>query len=283
MICEIARIIHPDKEGHRQMGVITFKFDESYNKRTLVVGGWMAEERQWHKLKRQWRRAIVDVNRELPRGQKISRYHAAEMNANDGDYKGWENRTELKIRFTKNLFRIVGTDFMTAVAVGIDLKSFIELFPHDPPNNGTPYVICMSLLMVLIGEAMAKHAPNERLALIHDHGDWDVHALNAYNRLIDDPKFEHRHRFVSITPLSWRDDTGLQSADMIAYEAMRLIDNQLWTGKDLRRAMQELLKHNHNVYAAWNNREALQKVKGVIDGRKSGLEIATVQQEKKDA
>lgn len=43
-VIDIAPVIHPDQRGHKYMAIFTFKFDESYNDRTLVIGGWIAEE-----------------------------------------------------------------------------------------------------------------------------------------------------------------------------------------------------------------------------------------------
>ena len=48
VICELAHIVHPDRAGKRFMAILTFKFDESYkDKRTLVVAGWIADDKQW--------------------------------------------------------------------------------------------------------------------------------------------------------------------------------------------------------------------------------------------
>jgi hypothetical protein len=266
MICEIVPIIHSGDPGHRYMGIFAFKFDESYNARTLVIGGWIAEASQWKILKRRWRRAIADANRQLPKGKKISRYHAANMNANDGEFRGWESRSEMKLWFTKRLFQIVSTDRMVAVASGIDLKAFCEIFPRrDPPDYGVAYTICMQLAMSRIGEALKRHPPMDRVAIVHDHGNWDKEALEAFNVLVDDPEWQYRQRFVSITPLRWQEDAGLQSADLIAYECMRVVDNELWTGGNMRKAMQELLKRNPDIYPAYLDREALLAAKDEMD------------------
>jgi hypothetical protein len=101
------------------MFVFTYKFDESYKgKQTMVVGGWIGSEKQWGRTQRLWAKAIAYENNTLPEGHKITRYHAAEMNANDNEYKGWENEPYRKLRFTKRLLRIIGRSCMTPVACG---------------------------------------------------------------------------------------------------------------------------------------------------------------------
>src|SRR3989338_4726943 len=158
MISEIARSIHPDGVGHRLMAVVTFKFDESYKaSRTMVVGGWVAEEKPWRRVEKLWQKAIAYENRSLPDNMKISRYHAAEMNANEGEYKGWENEQYRKVRFTRKLFKIVSNGKMVAISCGIDLKAFFTVFPDNDPNDlSVPYVLCMKMLMLEIANALQR-------------------------------------------------------------------------------------------------------------------------------
>src|SRR5277367_3585603 len=100
MICEIAHAIHPANKGRRFMAVLTLKFDESYKARSLVIGGWIGNEKQWHRRKQLWQKALAFENKTLPENRKLSRYHAAQMNAHDGEFKGWENEPARSSRFT---------------------------------------------------------------------------------------------------------------------------------------------------------------------------------------
>jgi hypothetical protein len=259
-----ARIIHPDSPGHRFMVVLTYKFDESYkDARSLMVGGWIGEEEQWRTVQNQWGAAIAYENQTLPENRKISRYHASEMNARDHEFQGWEN--ERMVRLTKSLLEIVGKSGMTAVTCGVDLAAFLSIFPHrDPPDYGVAYGMCMKQLMLKIAEAMEHWEPDYRVALVHDHGDWDKLAYDGFYQLVDDPKWEHRERFVSITPLSSYADIGLQAADLIAYEAMRQLDDTLWTGDDMRVPLRELLKKTDDVYGFYFTRSYLEKFKQLV-------------------
>jgi len=85
----------------------------------------------------------------------------------------------------------------------------------------------MKQLMILLGEAMEDWEPEFRVAVVHDHSHWDNLAHDGFYQLVDDPTWPYRERFVSITPLSSYADIGLQTADLIAYEAMRWLDNNL--------------------------------------------------------
>jgi len=259
------------------MAVFTFKFDESYKrKRTLVVGGWIADERQWKRVEKRWQKAIAHENSTLPPEYQIKRYHAAEMNAGDGPFKGWD--TTRKHRFTNKLLKIVSNGQMTAASCGIDLAAFEELFPQrDPPDYGVAYIMCMGLLLLALADAAREQVPDATIAVIHDHGPWDMHALQAYNAWIDDNSWGERDRFLGITPLAWKDDVGLQSADLIAYEAMRAIDAELWSKKQdapMRYALRMLVGKNVPVYGVYNSRKGLEALAQLFEekyGYKTGI------------
>jgi hypothetical protein len=192
------------------------------------------------------------------------------MNANDGQYKGWEKEQHRKLRFTKKLLNISGKGRMIPVAAGIDLRAFNEIFPHcDPPGVGSAYVLCMKALMEQLGAAIAETHPDDQLAIVHDHGDWDVPALQSYNQMVDDPAWEHRHKFVGITPLTWRDDVGLQSADLFAYESMRYLDAQNWKGENMRKPLQILFGlMNRAAFGFHITRKYLESLRKELEAKK---------------
>lgn len=290
MICELAYAIHPDSPGRRYMAVFTFKFDESYkSKRTLIVGGWIANERQWKRVESRWQKAIAHENRTLPSQYQIKRYHAAEMNAGDGAFKGWDKTR--KNRFTNKLLKILSNGQMTAASCGIDLAAFEDLFPQrDPPGYGMAYVICMGLLLLNLADAAKEQIPDAKIAVVHEHGPWDKYALEAYNAWIDDNSWGERDRFLGITPLSWKEDVGLQAADLIAYESMRAIDNELWSKKQnfpMRYALRTLISNDVPVYGIYNSRDGLEGMARLLEekyGYKAGLSrIPEVRQDNAEA
>ncbi|MFZ0481581.1 MAG: hypothetical protein WAL71_20740 [Terriglobales bacterium] len=249
------------------MAVLTFKFDESYKeKRSFMVGGWIANDHQWKRLQKRWQKAIAYENRTLGPDRQISRYHAAQMNANDGEFTGWEKEANRKLRLVRKLLKFVSSPAMTCVACGIDLKAMVEIFPTADESDA--YVLCMKEIMVEIAHAMDDAKSEDRVAIIHDHGDWDEGALRGYNSLVDDPTWPRRHRFVSITPLTWREDVGLQSADLIAYELMRRLDDTLWTGRDMRKALETMLGMKASIYSHWIDKRGLEAIKELEDKRK---------------
>jgi hypothetical protein len=268
-ILEIASIINPARKGRRLMAVMIYKFDESYkDARTMVLAGWIGEENQWRRMQRRWAKATAYENRTLPEGKKITRYHAAEMNANDGEYAGWKNESYRKIRFTKKLLRISGRSQMTPIACGIDLAAFLDLFPHrDPPDYGVAYGMCMKVLMREIGKALEDWEPEYKVAIVHDHGPWDNLAHDGFYEFVDDPEWEHRERFTSITPLNSYADIGLQSSDLITYELMRYLHDHNWTGDDMRIPLKALLAEVKEMFTIYLNRDYLERLKDMLLGQ----------------
>jgi len=49
----------------------------------------------------------------------------------------------------------------------------------------------------------------------------------------------------------------LQAADLIAYEFMRELDNHLWTGKETRIPLKEILRMNENVSGFYIGKQAI--------------------------
>jgi hypothetical protein len=259
VICELAHIINPVCAEKRFMAVLTFKFDESYkDKRTLVVAGWFADDKQWRRLESRWQKAIAFENQSLPPEHRISRYHAAEMNAGQGPWKGWD--THRKNRLTRKLLGILSTGRMTAASVGINLGVFDEVFPRrNPPDYSVAYIMCMGTLLLSIADAAKKEPDDVRIALVHDHGPWDQYALASYNQWIDDDSWECRDRFVGIIPLTWKQDVGLQAADLIAYESMRAIDNQLWKpGAPMRYGLSSLIASRVPMFGVYHGKEGIE-------------------------
>jgi len=254
------------------MAILTFKFDESYkDKRTLVVAGWFADERQWKRLESRWQKAIAFENKSLPPEQQIKRYHAAQMNAGDGPFAGWD--TPRKNRLTKKLLKILSNGRMTAAGVGIDLAAFDDIFPlRKPKDYGIAYIICMGTLLLSIADAAKEEPEDVRVGLVHDHGPWDKFALEGYKKWINDDSWDCRNRFLGITPRSWKDDVGLQAADLIAYESMRHIDNALWNpDSQMRHGLRNLLSSDVPVFGVYHSRSGLAELLRFF-GEKYGYE-----------
>lgn len=260
----IARACMASVRGRRFMAAISYKFDESFdgkpNPRTLVVGGWIAEDEQWEILSSAIADSLAFENLSLPQGREISRYHAAEMNARSGEFD--EQRS---IRMTEKMFDAVSNERMSAISCGIDLHAFEDLWPGSGIPNA--YALCVKHLMVEIGASMREYRPDDRVILFHDQDrNLNAYATSAFSEMINDPGWIDADRFVLIAPVRWQDDAGLQACDMIAYETYKLVNKELAMGQspvELRKPLAILLGMNKRINWMYSDRTSLTKLKEI--------------------
>ncbi|HTA22238.1 MAG TPA: DUF3800 domain-containing protein [Terriglobales bacterium] len=247
--------------------VLTFKFDESYNNRTLCVGGWLALASEWTRLENQWKKRIDHQNKVMPENKRISRFHAANLNCYDHEFKNW-SKDDSKL-LTGKLLEIIQRRNLVAISCGIRIDDFFEVFNENNPktDTGVVYALCMKQVMIELGHALDE-LPDHKILIIHDHGNWDNEALQAYNSMVDDPRWQSRDRFAGITPGRWEHIIGLQAADLIAYETFKHLDNRLFVkGAQVRYALRTMLS-SLPLFAKYFDREVLTALKKLIDENK---------------
>jgi hypothetical protein len=249
-------------------------FDESYNSQTFVLGGWIAEDRQFSWLETQWvRRLALENRRLLKQGkQPLSRYHASDCSSRKNEYDGWA-LTE-QISHAKAFLRFISQRTMVAITCGVSLKDLVDVFPknkHDALEQA--YLLCFRQCMGLIARAMSKWAPSERITLFHDRGNIDHKILQEFNVLIDDPEWKQRKYFVTIAPLSWRDSIALQPADLIAFESFKLLDSKLYTQRQMRKSLQNLLGKRVPIVSKYWHREGLERLRDFMDANRDNEDV----------
>jgi hypothetical protein len=264
-ISEIARAVGL-KRNKSLVAVLTFKFDESYNNRTLCVGGWLAAPDEWTRLETQWQKRIDHQNRVMPQNKHITRFHAANLNCFDHEFKNW-TRDDSNL-FTGKLLDILQRRDMIAISCGIRIDDFFEVFDeNDPKDKAQLYSLCMKQVMVELGHALDE-LPGYQIFMIHDHGNWDVEALQSYNSMLSEPRWQSADRFAGITPGSWEKVVGLQAADLIAYETFKHLDNRLFVEDyKVRYALRTLIPHMP-LYAKYFEKLSLTALKNALDESK---------------
>ena len=272
-ISDAARMIHPAKRGHRIVAVLQFKFDESYNDRFMCVGGFIGDESEWNKLEKLWQKRVDFENGHNRADQQITRFHASHMNAHDHEFKNWDG--DMCKKFSQKLIGLIGKRSIGAIAIAADIDALKTVFPSEDGSarQDSSYGLCIKQMMVEIGAIMREYFPGDQVLLIHDHGDWDVEALAAYNKMVDDPNWVSRELFVSITPLTGSQSVGLQAADLIAYEMFRRVkDRELKNSEDMRKAMKEMEKRRVPIIAKYMNFDAVKALRKIME--ESGLHNA---------
>ncbi len=216
--------VHGD--GLREVAVVLVGYmDESYDGTAIpkvfslscLVGsilGWIYFD--WH-----WKGVLDRKNEEL-RSQgrtELSRFHAQEINNFAGEYKGWTPAERLEFCqrltdvFQRNPVHIHGWD--------MPLQVLVEIIPETKPNPiGFAYCVLLGELMTQIGETTLslQSYKADSISLHHEHCKHDSSLLDWFNLLLEDEKFQFRHRYISITSERWESCGPLQPADLVAYE-----------------------------------------------------------------
>jgi hypothetical protein len=249
------------------VAVLQFKFDESFDRQIMVVGGWIASELEWKRLEGSWQRYIDAENEVSEAEQKITRFHATEMNCKGGEFKHWDHRR--CVRFSRKLIKLLARRQMGAIATGCNMEVIQEIWPkgEDRTLKRRTYVLCMKQMMVDIAHLMEDIFPGDRVLLIHDHGNWDDAAVEGYNLIVDDRDWNRGHVFEGIVSKTGKDPVaiGLQAADMIAYEVFKGIKAKT-VSKDaeMRAVMKEFINRDVPMRARWIDRKAAEALYAVM-------------------
>jgi hypothetical protein len=211
--------------------------DESYkNGRVMCVGGWLCEKETWKDIESKWA-AIIQYERRMSERKglpPISRYHAtdcASLRRAFDRSKGWDE--DRQIRFVKKLIDIIGQIRPIGIAVGCSLDDTRKVFGSHQEAEAWAYRICMMWCMDLIGELIDENWSGEKVDFFHEQSDrFNSVAQSAFKAMTanDSP---HRKYFSSMTAVRWQDHIATQPADMLAFEAFKVINLDIASGEHL--------------------------------------------------
>jgi hypothetical protein len=230
---------------------LNFKFDESYDQQIMCVGGWIGNEFEWKRLESRWQKRIDFENAHSRPDQQITRFHASHLNAFTYEFEHWDK--DKSLNFSKRLIRLIAERGVGAIAVASNMDAIKEVFPKGGESRQrSTYVLCIKQMMVDIAHIMRDHFRGDQVLLVHDHGNWDAEALKGYKLMIDDERWEPRHLFVGLLPMTAPQSVGLQAADMIAYEVFRGVKAKTSSSDAaLRGVIQEMLNKEIPISARW--------------------------------
>jgi len=251
--------MNPGPRGKRYMALLKFFCDESYDSdpnkgvrnpvktskaplhvpRTFVVGGFLANDKIWGNIERPW----AEQNRKFG----VSRFHAANVNARNGEFAGWER--QYRDSYVLPLLGILQEQgrYLHAVSIGMYPRDYEKVInPHGRRMFGNPYIACIKTCLVTIAHEMELMGmPREdRFSVILDRNDFESDAVKIFYAIKDDPKFLLRHRLATCAPGGWEEFIPLQCADMIAYDTYRLLDNKNIGMEKGRKSLESLYEKN---------------------------------------
>lgn len=219
--------------------MLTGYMDESYNNRTMCVAGWLANADKWTRIRNSWLERI-EYERRISRkkGQiLISRYHASDCASLKGEFSQWSK--DRQIRFSKRLLEIIVECEPYGVVYGASALAFLEHFPNARKNwKKELYRLCMWRCLEEMGRVVRDYFNSEPVALIHDRGEFDKMADDAFERVRDHSPYSDC--FVSMTEKGWEDCVPLQLADLLAFDGFKAIDAKQHGDGHLRRSLNKL-------------------------------------------
>lgn len=241
---KLARVLNPARNGHRYFVLLTFYADESFNDdRTFCFGGWLASEDTWKSIGQQWDRRIEYERR---KHGVLRRYHATDCNGGYKEYKDWTKPE--RDQHTKKLLKIITKKKkdIAALCFGLNRKALRQHLTDGPNDLPSAYNLAVRKVMMMIFKAVHRQEEH-RVTIIHsDAPGYNGIIRDAYDTMLNEPTYSrYRKVFTTITPLKWEDCIQLQPADLIAFEAYKLIDSDLHTTEPkIRKSLQALTGQN---------------------------------------
>lgn len=254
--------------GNAAAGMLTAYMDESFNQRTMCVGGWLCHEQLWRRLENQWSKRVALENRRSARMglPPISRYHASDLANLQGEYReknGWT--IERQIQFAKKLIDIIGRFKPVAITCGLWFKDLISASPEwdrDHPQDKwewAAYRLCMMTCLKLVLDTIHRspQLAGEKVAVVYEHGKFNSAGQSAFDSTKDSPKFPNRDDLLTMAPMDWQNCALLQPADLIAYEGFKLVDRRPESVREFRKSLQRIIGTRLTVRAHLIRREGL--------------------------
>lgn len=222
--------------------------DESLNTRTMCVGGWLGRDVLFDKIGEALdRRIAYERAYSIERGFKpIERYHANECSNFKGLFSrqnGWDETRQTKL--TKRLINIMtenGNQNPAGIVFGGAREDYLRHFKSNPEDcDKALYFLSIAMCFSEIGRLMNGTHPNDRVTVFYERGKFGG-AVDAALQYIKKPRNMHVGKYiVTAVPVGWEDCTPIQTADFMAYEGFKRIDNSMNGREQLRKSMQALL------------------------------------------
>ena len=245
------------KFRERTLAVLGVYSDESYDKRIFLVGGVIGLGKQIERLERTWEARIARENKRLASQGRpsITRYHAAELNALDGEFEGW-SATESKA-FSKALLRLLRKRGIYGVAYGVILKDIRIVFPefiktHNDAQDGA-YQFATWKCLEFVHDQFGRHIPPEirrtdGISFVYERSRFARFAHAAYDMIRDGPNYKYREAFNSIAEGGHESHIALQAGDLIAYECFRELSRHVYRTSNPRRTFFKKMIRNSGVW-----------------------------------
>jgi hypothetical protein len=234
---------------------------------TYVFAGFFADQDAWDFIEREWKRVNDDFG--------VLRFHASHLNFKTHEYEGWDDLK--KIEYSAKLLGILGKagKSLSAVSCGMFADDYREMISAEGQRKmGSPYIACFNSCITRVARAMDERGfpAGIKFSALIDEDDEYLLAIDRFNKIRDDPKFQHRSRMATCTPGKMESIPALQPADLIAYEVYRWMmevrQHPERNNPPKRYPLKHLLKNNGVSEGYWDRR-SFTRMKDAIESTPS--------------
>ena len=234
--------------------------EPSFEPRSFLVGGMFGDVDAWKKIEPRWKR-----KNDL---EGVQRFHAAHLNARTWEYEGWSNPR--KIAYSQEMLKILKSSgrYLHGVSIGLFADEYRRIITDKGKVQlGHPYLVCFKTLIATLGVQIENggYEYDDQVDIVLDRGDHSEYAAQLFSEIKSDPQFRFRHRMGECTAESSDDVIGLQVADLVAYESMRLMhDRRTSTDYQMRPPIRSMLAQIKFLGMAFGS-DTLERIKDDVD------------------
>jgi hypothetical protein len=182
--------------------------------RTFAVSGLIASPDDWASFTHAWSSRT---------GGKI--FHAADCESDAGDFKVTPTNTHAdNLNLYKDLTQILAKNKIRGYAAAFDVASWRETFPAVPRDVG--YYKCLTEVLKHFLYTPDYHDGTEMEFSFDHRKESEYNAGLLYTYLIAVPEWKEKNLFLGARiSFASRRDVRIQAADLVAREAMKLLDD----------------------------------------------------------
>lgn len=180
--------------------------------RVFAIGGLFGYKSDWDLFRGKW------TNRT---GGKV--FHAAECDSNQGDYEHTSNDENKKLY--ADLSNIIAESNLIGRAIAINLVEYKETL--GPMLDKEPYYLCFVDVVIHLARQAVVCIPRDRIKFTFDRNTQIEYSAGAlYDGIINRDYPHFKELLDDEIAFATRKEIGIQAADLIAREGMKLLDNQ---------------------------------------------------------
>ena len=206
------------QSGQRLEAVLVAYGDDSADSRketVFSVGVVLGSPAQWVKFKSRW----VERNGGIP-------FHATDCESGWGDYRGKDR--DIRTRLYRDLVAMLAEGELFGFAAAVNIKDFRKAYPTEKTQE-LAYYMCLADVLARCAALGYITMPPQKIGLTFDRNfDRDPSIADWYAYLGELTEWEfHSHLGDRVTFANYREEPGVQVADLLAREAMKHMENTM--------------------------------------------------------